>query len=232
MRRNVNYPASSAIPVIDFAGGVAPATANITVANAGADFARVSTSFQTVNGFIGGFPFGPPLAVGGVMPQYGVPAALTQAGDFHVVSASSFSGDASSFRTVIQYNRDLTSRTITMGGTLNVPTVTVTGSTPYARIKVKNDWQAEYNAAAAASMSQSTGTPRSWTISGSRAYFTGSGEYEFELQDFSGVAGFQNIWGLAAGVSTQISTNASNNIGTITEGAVSKNAARSQTITP
>jgi hypothetical protein len=37
MRRNVNYPVSSAIPVIDFAGGVAPATANITVANAGAD---------------------------------------------------------------------------------------------------------------------------------------------------------------------------------------------------
>lgn len=232
MRRNVNYAASSAIPVIDFAGGVAPATANITIANAGADFARVSTSFQTLNGFIGGFPFGPPLAVGGVMPQYGVPAALTQAGDFHVVSASSFSGDGSSFRTVIQYNRDLTSRTITMGGTLNVPTVTVTGTSPYARIKVKNDWQAEYNSAAASSMSQSTGTPRSWTISGSRAYFTGSGEYEFELQDFSGVAGFQNIWGLASGVSTQISTNASNNIGTISEGAISKNAARSQTITP
>jgi opacity protein-like surface antigen len=74
-------------------------------------------------------------------------------------------------------------------------------------------------------------------MSGSRGYFgAGSSQYEFEVFDFSGVAGFQSTWGLAVGTSTQITTNILGSLaGTypnVGEGNAFKTAARVQTVTP
>ncbi|MEQ1692928.1 MAG: hypothetical protein ABMA00_16685, partial [Gemmatimonas sp.] len=167
----------------------------------------------------------------------GIPSSRTQAGDFHQFIASASTADLSAFRSVFQYNRDLANRTLTFGSALNVPTLTTSATAPYARLKVKADWQAEYGAAAATTMAQSAGAnSRSWTISGSRGYFGAASEYEFELQDFSGTAGFSNVWGLAAGTATQVTTNATGaitgTIGVVAEGNAFKTAARLQNITP
>ena len=237
LRRNVNYPAGGTAPVIDFAGGESfpLATATVTVANAGSDNAFVFTTFMTGNGTVGA-AFVPLLAASS--GALGVPSTHTLPGDFHQFLAVASNADGSSSRLILQYNRNLANRTLTLGGALTLPTLTTTATAPYARLKVRGPWQAEYGDGASTSMTQSSGaTARSWTISGSRGYFgAGSTEYEFELQDFSGTAGFLNVWGLATGSATQVSTTAQGTIvGTIfaiAEGNSYKAASRVQTITP
>lgn len=238
LRRGVNYAAASTAPVLDFAGAesFAIGSATITLANGGADNTSMFTSFRTTNGAVGTVVLAGVGGTGSSLTAYGVPASNTQPGDFHQFFASASSG-TSAIRTVTQYNRDLSNRTITFGAPLNTPTVTTTGVAPYARIKVRGNWQSEYGEAAGTAMIQSTGTPRSWSFNGSRGYFgAGATEYEFELDDFSGVAGFQNIWGLSTGVLTSVNTSAtgaiSGGINVIGEGNAFKTASRVQSVTP
>jgi hypothetical protein len=231
LRRNVNYAANSTVPVIDFEGAesFAPASVVITLANAGGDQTSILSTFQTANGAAGALInlFGATVL--------GVPASKTQAGDLHTVFAQASAAGNNAYRVVAQYNRDLTARTLTFGAALNAPTITTPGS---GRVKVTGSWQADYGDAGSAAMSQgSAASTRAWTISGSRAYFgAGSSGYEFELSDFSGVAGFQATWGLAAGLATQVTTNiAGSLVGTypnVAEGNAFKTAARIQTVTP
>lgn len=237
LRRNVNYGPGSTAPVLDFTGAESfpVASASITVANAGADQLTTLATLVTANGTAGtnvsGVFTGTPVTV------YGVPSSLTQAGDLHLLFAIATSG-TTSFRGIYQYNKDLANRTLTLGGALNLPTVTVAATTPYARLRVRGTWQAEYGDAAGTTMTQSTGTPRSWTLTASRGFFgLASTEFDLELPDFSAVSGFQNIWGLATGVSTQVNTTAYNAVsgtyGTVpTEGLSFRTASRVQTITP
>lgn len=237
LRRSVNYAAGSTAPVLDFAGAesFAVGSANIAVANVGGDQLTTLATFLTANGSAGTIVSG--LSAASPATVYGIPSAQTQAGDLHLVFAVAISG-STNIRGIYQYNKDLASRTLTLGAALNAPTVTVAATSPYARLRVRSNWQAEYGDAAATTMTQSTGTPRTWTTSGSRGYFgLGSSEFDIELPDFSAVSGFQNIWGLATGVSTQVNTTAYNAVSGVfgnvpTEGLSFRTASRVQNITP
>ncbi len=235
LRRNVNYGEGATVPVIDFASvseSFAPATATVTTANAGSDAVTVAALFQTANGS------------GGTLSNFaggstilGVPSSKTLPGDFHLQYAGATSADMSSVRAVIQYNRDIANRSFTLGPVLTT-NVTVPGTTPYARLKMAGPWPVEYGDAGGSSMTQGSGTAtRAWTIAGSRGFYgAGASQYEFELFDFSGVAGFLNTWGLSTGVSTQTTTNVSGGLtgmlGVISEGSSFRTAARVQTVTP
>lgn len=231
LRRSVNYDAGSAVPVLDFNGAeaFAPASATITLANRGSDQTFILASFQTANGSAGSL-----INLFSAL-VLGIPASKTQAGDFHLVQATARDAGNTSTRLIAQYNRDLVDRTLTFGNTLALPTITVPGA---GRLKVTGPWTAEYGDAGASAMTQGSGaSTRAWTVTGSRGYFgAGSSNFEFELFDFSGVAGFQAVWGLAAGVSTQVTTNIFGTIvGTypqVAEGSSYKSAARIQTVTP
>ena len=237
LRRNVNYPANSTAPVIDFssAESFALTSANVTLANVGADQAQLFTTFLTSNGTAGGV-FIPLLAAGsGVL---GVPSSRTQAGDYHLFFGSASTADFLATRLVFQYNRDLANRTLTLGAALATPTLTTSSTTPYARIKAKGNWTTEYGGAGSSSMTQGSGAAsRAWSISASRGYFgLGASEYEFEVPDFSGAAGFLNSWGLTAGSVVQVTTNLtgtiSGTLGEITEGSSFKSASKTANITP
>lgn len=240
LRRDVNYAANSAIPVIDFNGAESfpVQTAQFTVNGGGSDLVQVYANVQSTNGSFAGFAFG--AQFGGASPYavYGVPLARTRDGDLHMglALASTFSGaDVSQTRLVAQYNRELANRTLTIGPSLTLPTITVTGTTPFARIRSRGNWQTEYPDAVGAGFTQSAGTARSWTLVASRGYFGAAGEYELETPDFSGVAGFDNNWGLRTGVATTWTTNALGGLtgfNQIIEGATFKTAARIGTVTP
>ncbi|WP_411281447.1 beta strand repeat-containing protein [Gemmatimonas sp.] len=240
LRRDVNYAANSAIPVIDFSGAESfpVQTAQFTVNGGGSDLVQVYANFQSVNGSFSGFAFG--ALFGGASPYtvYGIPLARTRPGDLHmaIALASTVSGsDVTQTRLAAQYNRELANRTLTIGPSLTSPTISVAATTPYARLKSRGNWQAEYADGVGAGFTQSAGSPRSWTMSASRGYFGASAEYELELPDFSGVAGFDNSWGLRTGVATTWTTNALGGLSgfdAIVEGAAFRTAARIGTITP
>ena len=221
LRRNLNLPNNSAIPALDFGGSesFAPATATLTIANAGADLLAISTSFFTANGQAGSFGAAAPGATA-VRTMYGVPAARTQAGDLHVQQATAIGG-TNSFRTVTQYNRELTTRTLTLGPSLNAPTITNLATTPYRRLRASGTWQTEYNQGVGVSFFQTSGGGRSWNITSSNAYFTGA-TFELEVPDLSGVAGFNATWGLptSGGVDWSLSASKVENapIGPFVEG--------------
>ncbi len=228
LRRNVNYAANSAVPVIDFAGSESfpVQTAQIATANAGRDAVNVLASFLTSNGSFGGFAFG--ALQGGTSPYvvYGIPSERTQSGDLQIVSATAsnfIAQGTGSLRIVGQYNRDLINRTLTFGPQLNLPTFVTVATQPYARIQGSGLWQAEYGDRLIGSFVQAVGnTTRTWMLSGTRGYFGASSTYNFDMPDFSAVQGFDISWGLQIGVQTNVTATGSGILsggGQIIEGA-------------
>ncbi len=240
LRRDVNYAANSAIPVIDFNGAesFAVATGQLTVNNTNGDVTQVYANFQSSSGTFSGFSFGSLFGGASPYPLYGVPLARTRAGDFHVqiALATTLSGSsASQFRIATQYNRELGSRTLTLGPSLTMPTVTVSATAPYARLRTVGTWQADYGEAIGITYNQSAGGVRSWTVDASRGYLGAGAGFDLDLPDFSGVSGFDNNWGLRAGLSTDWTANAIGGLNlatSISEGTSFRTAARLGTITP
>lgn len=210
LRRNLNLPNNGTIPSLDFGGSeaFAPATATLTIANGGTDMLNITTGFFTSNGASGFFSFGALGGGGGsTRTAYGVPLARTQTGDLHYLQATAVSG-TTIVRTVGQYNRELTNRTIALGPVLNAPTIASVATAPYRRLRASGSWQTEYNQGVGATFYQTAGSSRSWSITSSNAYFTG-GTFELEIPDLSGVSGFNSTWGLLTGGSVEWSLSAS-----------------------
>ncbi len=239
LRRNINPAAGGSIgATLDFgsAEAVNPATTTGTVTNTAGEAVIGQVSFQTANGGFGAF-----FSLGAVQTSpvtlLGVPSNLTQSGDFHLtlISASGTNtvGPINS-RTVTQYNRDLAARSLTLGPLLNAPTITTVGSSPYARIRVQGSWQTEYSDQVTMGFGQSNG--RTWALTASRNFFGGgAAQYDLEIPDLSGVAGFSNAWGLSVGASTVSSLSAYNGysgLTTILEGSIFRIGTRTVTITP
>ena len=240
VRRGINPPAGGSIgPVIDFnaSEAVAPASAVYTIANGNGENLTGLSIFSTANGGSASFvSFAQGLTTSVTLS--GVPSTLTQAGDLHaaVVFASVTAGTTTTTRAIYQYNKDLAARTLSLGAAITAPTITTSGTSPYARIRSQGPWQADYPDAVTVGYAQGTGSTRTWTVTASRAYFgNGSATYDVDLPDLSGVSGFNNAWGLTAGVSTTYSFNiygGFRGLTAITEGTSIKFGGRTATISP
>ncbi len=211
IRRNLNPAAGASLgAVLDFgaAEAVAPASALYTVANVNGEAIFASNTFQTANGSTGSFANFTANATSPVT-LFGVPGSLTQAGDFHaatVFASTDLGATLVVSRGAFQYNKDVAARTVTLGATPTGPTLTSLASAPYARPRVQGTWQSDYGDVVNGSFTQ--GNARSWTITGSRAYFgTSSSTFDFDVPDLTGVAGFNNSWGLVSGASTNFGFN-------------------------
>lgn len=211
LRRNVNYAAGSAMPVLDLTGSesFAVTSANYTVTNAGGDQVISTASLLTANGFAGTFSFPTASGLGATQKIFGVPSSLTANGDLHQVLITAFSGSGltTSSRILAQYNRDLVNRSITLGPSLTAPTIASLGATPYVRLSASGPWQAEYGDAVGVGFTQSTANSNSWTMAMSRSYAGGGGTWTLALPDFTAVTGFNASWALA-GAATNWSVSA------------------------
>lgn len=239
LRRNINTSAGTTVgAVVDFGASeaVAPATASVTVNNVNGETLTGLTTFQSANGASGSFinfsaTLSSPLAM------TGVPSSLTQAGDFHITTAIAsqvISSTNINSRSVLQYNRDLASRTVTLGAAANAPTYSTIAASPYARIRVQGSWQADYPDFMAVSFTQ--GNLRNWSIITSRAFAgAGSATFDADVPDLSGVGSFNNNWGLVAGSQTQYTFNVYSGFAgfsTFTEGTAFRIGTRSTTQAP
>jgi hypothetical protein len=239
VRRNVNPAAGGSVgPVLDFsaAEAVAPATAAYTIAGTSAGETLIATNgFQTANGGSASFTtLSALLGATNPVTVLGVPASLTQAGDFNsaIVFAFADNGAFSTTRGVFQFNRDIAARTITLGAAAAAPTFSTLATAPYLRLRAAGTWQADYPDAVFINYSQ---TNRDWTIIGSRGYLGAGNSYELDIPDLSGLAGFNNAWGLVAGQPTEYNLTLYSGfqaLAAITEGATVRFAGRDGTINP
>ncbi|WP_373067722.1 beta strand repeat-containing protein [Gemmatimonas sp.] len=242
LRRNVNYAPNSTVPVIDFLGAESFAIANAqyTVGNAGADNVVVTSGFVTANGTAGGFGIGALNGTGtGPFAVYGVPSANTQSGDFHQVIAFAVSGASATAptRAVIQFNRNLVNRTITLGPLMTQPSVTSLGSSSYVRFSATGAWQSEYADNVSISYQQQSTNSNNWTVTTSRSYAgSGASTWTMALPHFSSVADFSTSWALSSASTTWSSTATgflSSFTGTsVTEDASLRFGTRTNTIAP
>jgi uncharacterized membrane protein len=236
LRRGVNYPNNGAIPLLDFGGAesFAPASAAITVANDNGDQLQMTSGFASENsGFTG--ILSTVIAGGATRTLQGVPLARTQAGDLHQLGVIAISGTTAQ-RAVFQYNREFTTRTITLGPALTAPTVSSLGSAPYPRLRAAGPFQTEYGQQIAVTYTQTSGGGRSWSITATPAWYGNAATYQLDLPDLTSADGFQTTWALAAGVTTTWSASAAKvenaPIGPFVENFRLLQASRTGTITP
>ena len=207
IRRNLDPANGSTLPVLDFnaSESFAPATANVTIGNLGSDQALAEAGLTTANGTSASFFFSSP-STATTLPYYGVPDAKLATGDLHsltVFATPPGSGSPSTSRVAALYFRSVTDRTVTLGSTLGVPTITTVATTPYLRLRAQLAAQSEYNRLAGIFYTQGSGaSERSVSVMMTAAY-AGAASYDLTIPDLSAASGWNNAWGLQPAVATQ-----------------------------
>jgi hypothetical protein len=201
LRRGVNAPAGSVLPVLDFgsAEAFAPTSASISVQNLGSDVASVTSAVYT--GTFGGGLLSNVRGTTGLR-FLGVPADKLGAGEFNTVTVMAGAANGSGpQRLVVTFLGEISDAAVALAAPLSTPVVSAAATTPYLRPQLQMAGQADYNAYATASFTQDGGAAfyRGASVSRTAAYGGGApATWTLAVPDFSGVAGFDAAWGLRA----------------------------------
>jgi hypothetical protein len=201
IRRAVNLPTGSSIPVLDFNGSeaVGPVSANLTINGLGSDEASLFVTHLTATG-TDGFLTAVYGDLGATWPYQGVPVSLQASTDLH--TASVFTGDPTEGRVLLTAFKAAGNRTVTLGPHLATPTVTTVASAPYARYRMQLPVQSEYPAVGFVTFFQNV-ADREATIFATAAYVgAGVTVWDLTIPDLTGAAGFDANWGLRPGSPT------------------------------
>ena len=196
IRRAVNQPAASALPVLDFssAESFAPATATLTITGLLAgDVPDVATLLLTPN--VTSATLAVPQPSGNTATLYGLPADKLVQGD--MIETDVIAITQTELRGVISYYRNTTDRTAAIGPLLATANVAPVTNTPYTRVRAQMPSQSDYSSAALFEMEQGTRYVALFVTSG----YLGSTPATWDITepDLSRVAGFQTSWGLGTG---------------------------------
>ena len=211
-RRGVNLPNGATIPLLDFAAAeaFAPAMANLTLSNLGADsaiavagiyagmntFASISETYGTTQ-----------LSFGGL------PANQLVSSDVHELAAISVApGGANDARGVDAYFHAVADQTFTLGPALATPTFSTVSATTPQRWRAQLAVQSAYPNDVSVDFSQSLGfgSSRGVTLYATAAYLGGSpSTWDVTIPDMS-AAGYNAAWGLAAGTAVSWMVSATN----------------------
>lgn len=239
IRRGLNPPNGGSLGTIDFNGADAfdPDTRTVAIGGAVAgENLSASTIFST--GSFSTVVLGSSTSTGTAATFVTVPSARTQAGDLHIVAAGATQTSASlpvvAARTVTTMARQPGNLNVTLGQALSTPTVTSTNGA-YARMRFSLARQSDYPNLWAAGFEQGNGnTSRNLNVI-VFASAAGAGTVTMEVPDFSGVSGWQNIWGPRVGTQGTWSMQANGWIsgnGLSAEGTVIRTAQRFGNLTP
>jgi hypothetical protein len=201
VRRGLNLPNNSIIPVLDFNAAEAfnPATPTLTINNLGADSAYLSLSYVTgstlasVRFGTGAFYFAGLQPATGTYP--GMPAANQQAADLHfMVLVAGGTADTVPSRFRLSYFKLAANQTVTLGPNLSTPTITVLGTSPNLLLRAQVPVQMQYDDVMTVNYGQ---TNRGANITATAGYFgAGFSTWDLVVPDLSGI-GFDPAWGLA-----------------------------------
>ncbi len=204
LRRGLNPAPGSALPLLDFGSGEAfdPVTRSLTVTGLGPDQVMANSLFWSVGHAqnLTGFAMG----AGATQPWYGIPQARTQNGDLHMVSATAaanFTTPHLPTRTTVRLMAQATDVTLPLGPALSSVTAAPEAGPGYRRARFTFAAQPEYDRFWFVSLQQGAAPARRTEIQMTRGYRgSGTGTVEMDVPDFSGVDGWNSLWGLREGV--------------------------------
>lgn len=206
IRRNLNPANGSTLPPLDFAAeGFAPASATGTINGLGAGEQTVVTGlFTTARGGLGTSYAG--ILGGASVTWWGIPTAQLATGDLHYLQVSAVNtsnpsgGIPPNTRQVGLGLREVANFTTTLGPTHTVPSITTLATAPYVRMRATWTIQPQYNRSVFLSLAQAgVSDSRFTSIIVSDGYLAGTTAGDLAMPDFTGVDGWNNAWGLAAG---------------------------------
>ncbi len=247
IRRGLNPADNATLAPLNFGTeGFNPAQATVTVNGLlGAEQATVVGLFTTERGGLGAYFTG--VQGGSVQNYWGIPNDRLETGDLHYLQVAvadlngATAGVPPDTRQVGTGFRQVANRTVTLGPALSTPTISVVATAPYARLRAEWPLQAEYDRFVFAVFNQpGTGNDgRNISLGASEGYLAAAASADLQVPDFSGVDGWDNAWGLAAGVSTVWTTTGSGWQGTgfinfpeLVDGTQFFSASRSGQVTP
>src|SRR5205809_2503627 len=146
LRRGIDLPDSTTLPVLDFASAeaFAPAVANVSLDGLGAESAASGTRLLTDRDELTvSLMIGPTTAV--TRPYVALPERQLLAGDLQLVSASVSAATTGSARSATLYFRTPTDRTLTLGAPLIPPTFSTVATAPALRLRAHFVPQGEYD---------------------------------------------------------------------------------------
>src|SRR5205809_5116728 len=199
MRRGVDVPDSTTLPVLDFASAeaFAPAVANVSLDGLGAEAAASGTRLLTdhdelaVSLLIG-------LTTDVTRPYVALPESQLLANDLQILAASVSAATTGSARSATLYFRTPTDRTLTLGAPLIPPTFSTVASAPALRLRAHLVPQSEYDRSAFVSYQQGTTTFVVISMTAAYGALSETG-YDLVIPDLSGAAGFDPAWSLHPG---------------------------------
>ena len=136
------------------------------------------------------------------IPFPGLPDSVLQPGDLHVIEVTATPTTGSSARAAILLRHSATFDVdaVTLGPTLNQPTVTSLGTSPYLRLRAQLASQTSYNVAAVAEFAQSA---NSVSVAATANYANGTpANWVLDIPDLT-AAGYDPTWGLKSGSSLE-----------------------------
>jgi len=199
LRRGVDVPDSTTLPVLDFASAeaFAPAVANVSIDGLGAESAASGTRLLTDRDELTvSLLIGPTTAV--TRPYVALPESQLLAGDLQILSASVSAATTGSARSATLYFRTPTDRTLTLGTPLITPTFSTVASAPALRLRAHFVPQSEYDRSAVVVYQQGTTTFVAISMTAAYAALSETG-YDLVIPDLSGAVGFDSAWSLQPG---------------------------------
>ena len=199
LRRGVDVPDSTTLPVLDFASAeaFAPAVATVSLDGLGAESAVSGTRLLTDRDELTvSLMIGPTTAV--TRPYVALPESQLLAGDLQILSASVSAATTGSARSATLYFRTPADRTLTLGAPLITPTFSTVASAPALRLRAHFVPQSEYDRSAVVVYQQGTTTFVAISMTAAYAALTETG-YDLVIPDLSGAVGFDPAWSLHPG---------------------------------
>ncbi len=242
LRRNTNYAANSAIPLLDFSSleAFTTTTQTVTVTNGGSNDLRLREAYVTAGGTIGWFP-SVQLTTNPTTYQV-MPPAAALAGDVYSlrVEAREAANEPLS-RVVTSTFTNATAQALALGPTLLPPTSSTLQAAPFYQVRVTSTLQPEYDKAYFGRYRQPTRTGAFYATAG----YIGGSAVDITTPDLTTVPGWRAEWGPLAGVSANTSltafgwTGASNSLFpgwfgevVVEPGVVLRSATRNDVMTP
>src|SRR5437773_11059867 len=199
LRRDIDVPDSTTLPVLDFASAeaFAPAVANVSLDGLGAESAASGTRLLTDRDELTvSLMIGPTTDV--TRPYVALPEGRVRAGDLQILAARVSAATTGSARSATLYFRTPTDRTLTLGAPLVLPTFSTVARAPALRLRAHFVPQSEYDRSAVVVYQQGTTTFVAISMTAAYAALTETG-YDLVVPDLSGTAGFDPAWSLHPG---------------------------------
>ncbi len=199
LRRDIDVPDSTTLPVLDFASAeaFAPAVANVSLNGLGAEAAASGTRLLTNHDELT-----LSLLIGSTTdvtrPYVALPESQLLANDLQILAASVSAATTGSARSATLYFRSPTDRTLTLGAPLISPTFSTVASVPALRLRAHFVPQSDYDRSAFVSYQQGTTTFVVISMTAAYAALSETG-YDLVIPDLSGAAGFDPAWSLHPG---------------------------------